>query len=348
MKNETFLQRMWDEVVEFGGNLLENIPGLIWDILLSVVIWFLARFLIKTISKLTAKAIAEAKQKDGPPETARHTTSVMTLTRSVARYVIYFAAILAILQVFNVSAAMTLLGTAGIGSIAIGFGAQSLVKDILAGLFIVFENQYSVGDYVRLNTDAGTSEGTVEAIAMRVTYLRNYLGEQFVIPNGSIRQVVNCTRGGWLAVVDVPISYEQDARKAMEVLLEAANACADAFPDIVIERPSVQGIRSFDESSMGLRVVCRAQATQQWQLERNLRLYIKEAFDKNGIEIPYNRLVVLTGAAAEQQAQAVPNSSFQTLDEWIKNQKKADGVPQASQLDNEEDRTEEEEEGRND
>lgn len=289
-----FLQSVGEYISKIITDIIENLPTLFVDILICVLIWFAARFLIARITKYTAGILKGTRiPKKQQEKDIRRAKSIATLARSTLRYLIYFVAILAMLSILGISDATTLLASAGIGSIAIGFGAQNLVKDVIAGLFMVFENQYAVGDYVKLSTEGGDVEGTVEAIAMRVTYIRNFLGQQFIVPNGAIQLVTNCTRGDWMAVVDVPVAYEEDTRRACDIALEAATQCAKAMPEHALEEPKVSGIVAFNDSTLNIRVVCRAAATKQWELERKMRLAIKEAFDEHGVRVPFPKMALV-------------------------------------------------------
>ena len=303
--NGTFFEELWKYVSQLAGDLFKALPVLLVNLVLCVCVWFLAKFIIGRITKYTGRILTCENRhvKKLSPEQQNRQKSVATLVRSVLRYLIYFVAIMIMLGLLGVRDTATLIASAGIGSVAIGFGAQSLVKDVISGLFMVFENQYAVGDYIKLSSTGGDVEGTVEAIAMRVTYLRNTLGQQYIIPNGNITMVTNCTRGDWMAVVEVDVAYEEDTRRACQVMLEAAKDCVKTMPDMVAGDPVIQGVKAFGASGVTLRLVCRSKATQQWEVERRLRLAIKERFDQEGIEIPYNKLVVMheESAATEKE-----------------------------------------------
>jgi small conductance mechanosensitive channel len=182
----------------------------------------------------------------------------------------------------------SILATAGIGGLAVGFGAQGLVKDVINGFFILFEDQYAVGDFVTI----GDTTGTVEEIGLRITKIRSFKGDLTIIPNGQIQKVVNYTRGNMLAVVDVGIAYEMDIEKSIKVIEMVAREYAQENPDIV-EEPQVLGVMDLGESQITIRVIARSLPMKQWAVERELRKRIKEAFDRNGIEIPYPRRVVI-------------------------------------------------------
>ena len=313
---EGLTQYVWDLLVKFWTAL----PQIVVNLIGCVLIWLLARFVVRLISKRTSRVLNDPKLESTlSTEQFRRTKSVMTMVRSASRYVVYFFAIMAILLMLGISSEAALAG-AGIGSVAIGFGAQNLVKDVISGFFMVFENQYAVGDYVRLNTSAGLVEGTVEAIAMRVTYLRNNVGQQIIIPNGTIDQVVNCTRGSWKAVVDVPVAYEADLRQVSGVILEVARRCAADMPDAASGEPELLGVQEFGDSAILIRLTCPAHPTKQWSLERQLRLRIKEAFDELGIEIPYSKTVIFNGDA---QQQPDPDEQSARIGQWIADRPKA-------------------------
>lgn len=305
-----FLQSVWDYIESLAESAAEYLPTLLVDLIICVLIWLLARFLIARITKYTAGVLKGTRTlKSHRTDDVRRAKSIATLARSTLRYLIYFIAILSMLSVLGIGDATALLASAGIGSIAIGFGAQNLVKDVIAGFFMVFENQYAVGDYVKVSSTGGEVEGIVEAIAMRVTYIRNFLGQQFIVPNGAVNLVVNSTRGDWMAVVDIPVAYEEDTRRLCDIALEAAKKCAKEMPEHALEEPRVMGIAAFNESTLSLRVICRAAATKQWELERRIRLAIKEAFDENGIRIPYPKVALVNECQSGEKAEATGKST---------------------------------------
>jgi len=181
------------------------------------------------------------------------------------------------------------LATAGIGGLAIGIGAQSLVKDVVTGFFILFEGQFAVGDLVAI----GDITGTVEEIGLRVTHIRGFKGDLNIIPNGTIDKVTNFSRGNSLAIVDISIDYEADVDKALKVLEKVSMDFSRDNPDI-IEPPQVLGIMNLGEYDVNIRVIARTAGLKHWGVERELRKRIKHAFAKEGIEMPYPRRVVIT------------------------------------------------------
>lgn len=260
----------------------DNMGTLLWKACSILVIIFLARVVLNLISRQTRRVI-DSKRYHRSEQQGKRVDTMMTLVRSVARYTVYFVAFLLVLGQLGVGDYMgNLLVTAGVGSLAIGIGAQSLVKDVATGFFMMFENQFSVGDYIKLDT----VEGTVEATAMRVTYLRTFRGEQIIIPNGSIGRVINYSRGNCLALVTVLVSYEDDIQAAMDCIGEAIRQYAACHGDLVAEPPVVRGVTGFTNLGVEIGVMCRAKPMQFWAVERGMRLAVKTALDAGGFTIP--------------------------------------------------------------
>lgn len=181
----------------------------------------------------------------------------------------------------------SLLAVAGVGGIAIGFGAQSLVKDMLSGLFIFFENQFAVGDTVDL---AGLT-GTVEKMTLRVTELRSFEGDLHVIPNGEITMVTNHTRSFHRAVVDVRVEYEERLDRVIPILEAEMRACTGQIEGMK-GTPECLGVVELEESGVKIRILAECAAKQHWAVERELRRRIKDCFDREGIAVARPQRVV--------------------------------------------------------
>ncbi len=287
----TVTEQLYQKVMELWYYILDHLGEIIWRLMMVILILLLARLVLFAVSQWTKGVIAQAKRRNNEQQ-SRRVSSMMTLLRSVARYGIYFIAAYMILGQFNLTKGMSsLIAAAGIGSVAIGFGAQSLVKDVVTGLFMMFENQFSVGDYIKTETE----EGTVEATALRVTYLRNPKGEQVIIPNGSISRVINYSRGYNIARLTISTAYEADTRQVMEVIAQAAEKYAKEHPDLVEGEPVVLGVMEFAASSVDIGLTCRVKPAMQWEVERGIRLAVKEEFDRQGVEFPYPHVVTVPG-----------------------------------------------------
>jgi small-conductance mechanosensitive channel len=215
--------------------------------------------------------------------------TVAPLLKSVLKYcTIFFAGVL-VLRVIGVDPTPIIAG-AGVVGLAVGFGAQTLVKDVIAGFFLLFEGLIAVGDAVSF----GNSSGVVEEVGLRVTKYRTFSGELWVIPNGEIRAFGNSNRQWMRAIVAVGVAYEQDVGKAMHILEEVGKVWAAEHRDDVLEAPQVQGILSFDEASVSLRLVVKVRSSQKVAAEWELRRRIKEAFDREAVEVPFPRRVFYT------------------------------------------------------
>lgn len=183
-----------------------------------------------------------------------------------------------------------IIASAGIIGIALGFGAQSLVKDFLSGIFMIFEDQYGVGDVV----DLGEATGTIEAVSLRVTRLRDLNGTVWYVPNGEILRVGNMSQNWSRAVVDVKVGYHEDLAKVQRVLRDVAHGLWDDedYQGVVIEEPEVTGVELFDQDGITLRVLLKTQPMEQWAVARALRERIKARFDHEDIEIAIPQQVV--------------------------------------------------------
>jgi moderate conductance mechanosensitive channel len=183
-----------------------------------------------------------------------------------------------------------IIASAGIIGIALGFGAQSLVRDFLSGVFMIFEDQYGVGDVV----DVGEASGTVEAVSLRVTRLRDLNGTVWYVPNGAIVRVGNMSQNWARAVVDVNVGYHEDLVRAQRVLQEVAHDLweDEDFKDLIIEEPEVTGVEVFGPDAVTLRVLLKTAPMEQWGVARALRQRLKARFDHEGIEIPLPQRVV--------------------------------------------------------
>jgi small conductance mechanosensitive channel len=183
-----------------------------------------------------------------------------------------------------------IIASAGIIGIALGFGAQSLVKDFLSGIFMISEDQFGVGDII----DVGEAIGTVEAVSLRVTRLRDLDGTVWYVPNGEILRVGNKSQNWSRAVVDVGVGYDEDLVRAKRVLGEVAHDLweDEDFRSVIIEEPEVTGVEALAPDAITLRVLVKTQPMEQWQVARELRQRIKARFDHEGIEIPFPQRVV--------------------------------------------------------
>lgn len=200
--------------------------------------------------------------------------------KSVLKYLVYF---LGITLMFSDIFSKIPVAVASVGGVAIGFGAQSLVKDLINGLFILFEDQYGVGDHITI----GQFTGIVESIGIRTTIIRDFTGDLHLIPNGNVLEVTNHSRGDIRFVVDVKIAYGENADRAIEIIKETNKSFQEKHSEELRGDIEVQGIISLNATGVTIRVVGRAKPLSQWTMERELRKEIREALDREGIEVPY-------------------------------------------------------------
>ena len=257
--------------------------------LLKIIIVIISIKIIISISnKIIDKALKNRKGSNFFASDKRANT-IKEIIKKTVKYILYFIGIVMILDMFNINTS-SILATAGIGGLAIGFGAQSLVKDIITGFFILFEDQYAVGDYVKIES----FEGVVEELGLRVTKLRDFSGELHIIPNGKIQVVTNKTRGAMRALVNISIAYEENIDQAIEVLNKVCDEIKLSNKNI-LDGPTTLGVTNLGDSEVSITIVAKTTPMEQWAVEREIRKKVKEAFDRENIEIPYQRMVILGG-----------------------------------------------------
>ncbi len=252
-----------------------------------IIILVVAKIALSVINKLIEKSLTPLKKSKNYKKRISRANTLIPLLQSVSKYVIYFITGVIVLRELGIDTT-AIIASAGVVGLAIGFGAQSLVKDVISGAFLLFEGVISVGDSINV----GEHSGTVEVIGLRNIHLRKFSGELRVIPNGEVTNFGNFNKGFMRAIVEVGVAYEQDAEKGMKVLEEIANKWAEENKDIVLEPPIVQGILSLGSSDIALRIVIKVKPMTHWGAERELKRRIKNTFDKEGIEIPFPRQVV--------------------------------------------------------
>ncbi|HWR44073.1 mechanosensitive ion channel family protein [Sporomusa sp.] len=206
--------------------------------------------------------------------------TLSSLLHSIIRYTIYFVVAVMILQEFKIDTTSIVAG-AGIIGLAVGVGAQSLIKDFITGFFIILEDQYGVGDYVVI----GDMAGTVEELGFRVTKLRDGNGILHIVPNGSIIKVSNHTRGHMQAVVNVPVPYEADIGEIFNILEEACITVGKSMPEVIVG-PNVVGVVDLRPGEVVIRITAQTVPLEQVKVETTLRRLIKERFTEAKIPPP--------------------------------------------------------------
>jgi small conductance mechanosensitive channel len=223
-----------------------------------------------------------------------------SLLKSIVTGVIVAVVVTMVLAEVGVNVA-PIIASAGIIGIALGFGAQSLVSDFLSGIFMIFEDQYGVGDVV----DLGEASGTVEAVSLRVTRVRDVNGTVWYVRNGEILRVGNMSQNWARSVIDVAVAWKEDLVKVRGVLKEIAHDLweDEDFKGLIIEEPEVWGVETMTPDAVTVRVTLKTAPMEQWGVARAMRERIKARFDYEGIEIPVGHRILFTPdeAAAAQQ-----------------------------------------------
>ena len=290
-------------------------------IVILVLAWILVRIVKRLIDKATAQLVESQQEKaqsriaveDGGAEGKRLATlqararrrtlflasqaergkqraeTLGAVLKSLAAAVIWTIALLMALGEFDINLG-PLIASAGIVGIAIGFGAQTLVRDFLSGIFMLIEDQFGVGDIV----DLGDAAGVVEAVNLRTTLLRDVHGTLWHIPNGEVRRVGNMSQQWARAVLDVEVAYDTDINHAMRVIKDAADEVwkANLENATVLEEPQIWGVERFGSDAIAIRLVLKVEPAEQWATAREVRRRLKDAFDEEGIEIPFPQRTV--------------------------------------------------------
>lgn len=284
----------WANVWQF----LQGVPlKIIAIVLISVFVrWLLIRILNRIVKRMSEQGRLERLSETRRAERTQELSDVLmnqrrqqraeaigTLLRSVITAIVMVIALLLIFPTLGIDVG-PLLASAGVVGVALGFGAQSLVKDYLSGIFIVFEDQYGVGDMV----DLGEAIGVVEDVQLRITRLRDLQGVVWYVRNGEILRVANQSQGWVLAVVEIPVAYNENldtVRRAVEAV--ATDMYDDPqYDDMLLGKPSYAGVESVSGEAVYIKVVAKSAPEKQVPLTRAIRARLKEAFDRAGVRVP--------------------------------------------------------------
>jgi moderate conductance mechanosensitive channel len=266
----------------------------------SVIIKIIAILLMASFAQLMAKRFIErivrrsvisSKFKTKKDEVQREDT-LISILKTATNVTIWVLAGLSILGTFDINIAPLLAG-AGVLGVALGFGAQSLVKDILAGLFILLENQYRVGDVLQVNQ---TVAGIVEKITLRITVLRDLDGKVHYVPNGHIDIATNMTMEYAQVDLNVGVAYDSDIDKVEAIINKVGEEifAEKAWSGVVLEPATMLRVDNFADSAITVKIVCKTAPIRQWEVKSEILRRLKKAFDKEGIEIPFPQRVIHT------------------------------------------------------
>lgn len=268
------------------GNLTitgEQVRSIMIKFVKIIIIIVLMYVIIKVGSSIINKFV-DKQQKLKFSLNEKKAKTLGEILKSVLRYSVYFFGIVTILTEILGNITLTF---AGIGGVAIGFGAQNLVKDVINGLFILMEDQYAVGDYINIE-DKG---GIVESIELRVTKIRDLNGDLHIIPNGLITKVTNHSRGTAKVYLEIDIDYEEDLDKVIDIITEVCEEFNKGNENIV-EAPKVTGIGTSKENCLTIKVTGKAKPLTNSDCEMELRRRIKKTLDNNSIKYPYPKRII--------------------------------------------------------
>ena len=248
-----------------------------------VLAWLIKRVVRRSINSpgLLKRAGAQAQAQQERRE--QRAKAIGQLTTSIVTLIVWGTAVLMILPLLGVNIT-PLLASASVIGVALGFGAQTLIKDYLSGIFLILEDQFGVGDFV----DLGEAVGTVDEVTLRVTRLRDTSGVVWYVRNGEILRVANRSQGWTMAIIDIPVAYDQDLDDVQTVVEQTADAMV-ADPDSLVSefsRPTYAGVESVSGEAVFVRVLAKSDPGDQIPLQREIRQRLKASFDEAGIRVP--------------------------------------------------------------
>lgn len=282
----------WTELfVKAQQWIITELPGLIIIIILLLVA---ARVINFIIAKLRQTLIhrAEKSEKENLPEVEKRIKTLMGIVSGIVSIFLWSVFIMIALNKFGVEIA-PILASAGIVGLAVGFGAQELVRDFLSGFFILLEDQVRAGDVAIIN---GTG-GTVEKIELRTITLRDFSGVVHVFQNGKINTLANMTKQWSAMVFDIGVAYKENIDNVINIMREVGHEMQEdeVFSQSIIEPIEIFGVEQFADSAVVIRARIKTKPIQQWSVGREYRKRLKIAFDKNNIEIPFPHRTIYWG-----------------------------------------------------
>lgn len=263
--------------------------GLLIDasIIIFKIIGVLIAFMI--VKKISSKLVGRTfnKFENANNISKGRAITLHKLTENIISYALIFILIVSLFGIIGLPIGSLIAG-AGIVGLAIGFGAQGLVSDIVTGFFLLLEKQIDVNDYVTV----GSFEGIVESVGLRTAQIRGFDGTLHYVPNREITIVSNHSRGNMRALVDIGISYYDDIDQAIGIIQNVCDRIARENK-MIVEGPSVIGVQAIGSSDIVLRIIAKTENMEQWAVERQLRKEIKESLDQHGIVIPFPHQVLV-------------------------------------------------------
>ncbi len=277
----------WDTIIKTGMRIL----------ILLLFAWIAMKVLQKALNRLENNLIKKSMVEGEPPtESAKRIGTIIRLIRQATLLVLWLTVSMVLLQEIGVEIG-PIIASAGIVGLAIGFGAQNMVRDIIAGFFIIMENQIRIGDVAILN---GTG-GLVEEINFRTTVLRDLGGVVHIFPNGTISTLSNLTNTWSAYVFEIGVAYKEDTDHVIKVMQEVGATMREdqKFGRDMLEDLEIFGVDKFNDSSVIIKGRIKTKPIRQWEVGREFLRRIKYAFDKNNIEIPFPHRSIYVGAKSQ-------------------------------------------------
>ena len=289
------VEKWWHEIAEIASS------GYRILIILAVA-WIAAWVLRRAIREFRVRIISRMDDR----ESIKRAETLGRVFRYTASVVVGLIAIMLVLSEVGVSVA-PILGAAGVAGLAIGFGAQSLVKDYFTGFFLLLENQIRQGDVVKI----GDHAGLVEEVTLRFVQLRDYEGNVHFVPNGTITTVINMSRGFAQAVVDIGVAYKEDLDQVMDIMREVADRLRadEDFSQRILDKFELAGVERWENSAVVIRGRFRVLPLEQWNVKREYLRRLKYAFDEKGIEIPFPHLTLHSSKPRPGGSAMIPNEA---------------------------------------
>lgn len=261
--------------------------------LILVAAWIATSVFKKFLQRLESHLIEKGQQEGEPPsESQKRVETIIRLVRQAAMLALWLTAGLVVLKEFGVEIA-PIIASAGIAGLAVGFGAQNLIRDVISGFFIILENQIRVGDVAIIN---GTG-GLVEKINFRTTVLRDLGGVVHIFPNGTISTLSNLTNEWSAYIFDIGVAYKENTDRVIDIMKQVGRSMREdsVIGKFMLEEPEIFGVDKFDDSAVIIKGRIRTKPIRQWEVGREYLRRIKHAFDENLIEIPFPHRSVYFG-----------------------------------------------------
>ena len=288
---DEFWQKVYDKSSEW---IINTVPAILLTLFLLFIVLWLYRSLVARLKKVILKR-TQASHHESREEKEKRVNTLINILRQAGGIVIWIIFILIILREVNLDIG-PILASAGIVGLAVGFGAQELVRDFISGFFMLLENQVRAGDVAIINGQGGL----VEEIALRTITLRDFSGTVHIFQNGKINTLANMTKEWSATVFDVGVAYKENTDKVKEVMKQVGDELMNdpEFKDAILEPLEIFGVDKFGDSAVVIKARFKTKPIKQWSVGREYNGRLKKAFDHEGIEIPFPHRTIYWGDAA--------------------------------------------------